>query len=198
MSADKILTVNIETLSLSDHLAREPVNQDRLTDLAASIKRHGILHPLVVRTQPNGYEVISGSRRLAAARLAGITEIPVVIQDAAQPQPRILPAETRPEPEPARRPAPRQIVPRQMSRRPARPQSASGREPSGQPVKRVRHRRPQTLQFGRGQLLVDYEAGTVDLRRARFEDLKALIQGVGEVHSLDELIHWLERLSPHL
>lgn len=201
VSADKILTVPIAALTLSEHLALDPVNNDRLADLAASIQRHGILHPLLVRVQPGGYEVLSGGRRLAAARLAGLTDVPIVVQETTQ-EVKDTPAEAPPrsqprmaEPEPARRPASGGPV-RQATRRPAR--SSGAAEPSRQPVKRVQRRRMQTLQFGRGQLLIDYEAGTVDLRRARLEDLQTLLHGVGEARSLDELIHRLERLSPHL
>ena len=109
--------------------------------------------------------------------------------------------EPRPEPEPARRPPPVRQAASQPSSQTTRRRVAgsSGRpEPSGQPTKRVQRRRAQTLQFGRGQLLIDYEAGTVDLRRARFEDLRALLHSAGEAGNLDELIHRLERLSPHL
>lgn len=62
----------------------------------------------------------------------------------------------------------------------------------------VQRRRPQTLSFGRGQLLVDYEAGTIDLRRAKLDDLRALLNAAGGVTSLEELARRLERLSPHL
>lgn len=212
VDADKILSVPVSSLTLSDRLAREPVNDDRLADLAASITRHGVLHPLLVRVRDDGYEVISGSRRLAAIRLAGLTEVPIVVSEVAErdikpeapasrpPTPR--PPASRP---PASRPsapraaepeaeAPRSSQSRQPSRRNARPQTAQGR----QPVRMVQRRRPQTLSFGRGQLLVDYEAGTIDLRRAKLDDLRALLNAAGGVTTLEELARRLERLSPHL
>jgi ParB family chromosome partitioning protein len=54
-----------------------------LAELAASIRAQGILQPLVVQhhvTEPGAYEVIAGHRRLAAARLAGLEEIPVTVR----------------------------------------------------------------------------------------------------------------------
>ncbi len=52
---------------------------DALTELAESIRRHGILQPLSVRRAGSGYELIAGERRLRAAQLAGLTEIPCIV-----------------------------------------------------------------------------------------------------------------------
>ena len=54
----------------------KPEAQD---DLAASIRQHGILQPLSVRRSGNAYELIAGERRLRAAPLAGVTDIPCII-----------------------------------------------------------------------------------------------------------------------
>ena len=59
-----------------------------LSELVASIKAHGILQPLVVRPHPQRHGwlvVLGGHRRLAAARLAGLEEVPVVVREAAGP-----------------------------------------------------------------------------------------------------------------
>jgi len=50
--------------------------------LARSIQEVGILQPLVVRARADGYELIAGERRLRAARIAGLTTVPVVVRDA--------------------------------------------------------------------------------------------------------------------
>lgn len=52
---------------------------ESLDELAESIRRHGILQPLSVRRQGNAYELIAGERRLRAARLAGVTDIPCIL-----------------------------------------------------------------------------------------------------------------------
>jgi ParB family transcriptional regulator, chromosome partitioning protein len=57
---------------------------EKLEELAQSIRANGIIQPLIVRKLGNGYELIAGERRLRAAKLAGLAEVPVVIQDLAE------------------------------------------------------------------------------------------------------------------
>ena len=53
-----------------------------LAELADSIKQHGVLQPLVVRPMPNGaYQLVAGERRWRAARMAGLSQVPVVIRE---------------------------------------------------------------------------------------------------------------------
>lgn len=59
---------------------------DRLEELAASIRANGIIQPIVVREYQDGYQIIAGERRWRAAKLAGITDVPVVVQDVADPR----------------------------------------------------------------------------------------------------------------
>ena len=56
----------------------------RLQELANSIQTNGIIQPLIVRRKGADYELIAGERRLRAAKVAGLTEVPVVIQDYAE------------------------------------------------------------------------------------------------------------------
>jgi ParB family chromosome partitioning protein len=58
---------------------RKVFRQEALEELAESIRRHGILQPLSVRRSGSGYELIAGERRLRAAQMAGLTEIPCII-----------------------------------------------------------------------------------------------------------------------
>lgn len=60
---------------------RTTFHQDRLQELANSIQTNGIIQPLIVRRKAEHYELIAGERRLRAARVAGLTEVPVVVQD---------------------------------------------------------------------------------------------------------------------
>ena len=56
----------------------------RLQELAQSIRANGIIQPLIVRRSGERYELVAGERRWRAATLAGLTEVPVVIQDFAE------------------------------------------------------------------------------------------------------------------
>ncbi|MFA5602424.1 MAG: ParB/RepB/Spo0J family partition protein [Bacilli bacterium] len=60
---------------------REKFDKDALNDLAESIKRYGLIQPLVVRRLGNKYEIIAGERRYKASVIAGVTKIPVVLKD---------------------------------------------------------------------------------------------------------------------
>lgn len=71
--------------SLDPHPANLRENLGDLTDLTASIRTHGILQPLIVAPHPTEarhYQVIAGHRRLAAAKLAQLNEVPVIIRRA--------------------------------------------------------------------------------------------------------------------
>lgn len=57
-----------------------------LEELAASLRLHGMLQPIVVMKREVGYEVLSGERRLRAAKLAGLSKIPVVVREENDPQ----------------------------------------------------------------------------------------------------------------
>src|SRR2546423_10493961 len=60
---------------------RTAFDPEGLSELAASISRHGVLQPIVVSAEGDGYELVAGHRRVLAARLAGKTTIPAVIRD---------------------------------------------------------------------------------------------------------------------
>ena len=62
---------------------RKRFDQEKLEELAESIRQHGVIQPLTVRKLSSGYyQIIAGERRWRAARLAGLTEIPAVIIEA--------------------------------------------------------------------------------------------------------------------
>jgi len=60
---------------------RRMFQSDRLAELAQSIRANGIIQPLVVRKVGNRFQLVAGERRWRAAKLAGLAEVPVVIQD---------------------------------------------------------------------------------------------------------------------
>lgn len=60
---------------------RKVFRQEALTELCDSIRQHGILQPLSVRRSGTGYELIAGERRLRAAQMAGLTDIPCIVMN---------------------------------------------------------------------------------------------------------------------
>lgn len=62
---------------------RRRFDDNKLEDLAASIRGHGVLAPVIVRQSQDGYELIAGERRVRAAGRAGLERIPAVIRDAS-------------------------------------------------------------------------------------------------------------------
>ena len=80
VSADR--AIPIEFIARSQRNPRRHFDENELQDLAASIRQHGIVQPVVVRTiGVNRYEIIAGERRWRAAQLAGFTEVPVIVRD---------------------------------------------------------------------------------------------------------------------
>ncbi len=73
--------IPLETVDANPFQPRKRFDDDRLKELAESIRTDGVLQPVVVRRKGSRYELIMGERRLQAARLAGVPTIPVVIRD---------------------------------------------------------------------------------------------------------------------
>lgn len=80
VSADR--TVPIEFVTRNPKNPRRYFDEAELQDLAGSIRQHGIVQPVVVRTRgADRFEIIAGERRWRAAQLAGLVEIPVIVRD---------------------------------------------------------------------------------------------------------------------
>jgi len=62
---------------------RGAISGDELQELAASIREHGILEPLVVAHTPAGYQIVAGERRWRAAKIAGLETVPVIIKETS-------------------------------------------------------------------------------------------------------------------
>lgn len=73
----------IEEIKPNKHQPRKTFANDKLEELAASIREKGIIQPLVVRKRGTHYELIAGERRWRAAQKAGLHDVPVVIQDVS-------------------------------------------------------------------------------------------------------------------
>jgi ParB family transcriptional regulator, chromosome partitioning protein len=74
----------VDRIARNPHQPRERFDDEQLRELADSIRSHGVIQPIVVRSLPDGsYELIAGERRLRASRLAGLTTIPGIVRESA-------------------------------------------------------------------------------------------------------------------
>lgn len=81
---DSVTTLRISDIEPRKDQPRKSFNNESLQELADSIAIHGVLQPIIVRENPNFeglYEIIAGERRWTAAKMAGLSEIPVVVVD---------------------------------------------------------------------------------------------------------------------
>lgn len=80
--SDGLTTLRISDIEPNKEQPRKDFDKDALAQLADSINKHGILQPLIVKSIPSGgYMIIAGERRWRAAKMAGLSEVPVVIRD---------------------------------------------------------------------------------------------------------------------
>jgi ParB family transcriptional regulator, chromosome partitioning protein len=83
-----ILLVEHQNIKPNPHQPRTRFPSEELDELAASIKEHGIIQPLIVTrsNDPETYTLIAGERRLQAARLVGLASVPVIVREASEQQ----------------------------------------------------------------------------------------------------------------
>ena len=88
VSDGDILSIPLDRILPNPRQPRQEMNNDDLADLAASIREHGILQPLVVTkdSEIDAYTLIAGERRLRAARLAGLDSVPAIVRLASEQQ----------------------------------------------------------------------------------------------------------------
>ena len=75
------LMVKLALIEPNHEQPRKDFNEEQLGELAESIKRYGILQPLLVQKKGSFYELIAGERRWRAAKIAGLKEVPVVLRE---------------------------------------------------------------------------------------------------------------------
>ncbi|MFL2761036.1 MAG: ParB/RepB/Spo0J family partition protein [Gammaproteobacteria bacterium] len=73
---------SIDNISPSRFQARTDISEESLEELTASIKSQGVIQPLIVRkTSAGNFELVAGERRLRASKMAGLSEVPIVVKD---------------------------------------------------------------------------------------------------------------------
>jgi len=75
-----ILEIEVESLTPNLFQPRKNFNKEKMEELKESIKKHGIIQPIVVRKMANGYEIIAGERRMKAAKEIGLKKVPAIIK----------------------------------------------------------------------------------------------------------------------
>lgn len=75
--------IPVDAIRPNPHQPRVKLRDQDLVELAASIEAHGVIQPIIVTREGDGYELIAGERRWRAARMAGLTSLPAIIKDAA-------------------------------------------------------------------------------------------------------------------
>ncbi len=81
METGRVIFIPAKNIRPNPAQPRKCFTREALEELAESIRRHGILQPLSVRRQGNTYELIAGERRLRAAALADLTDVPCIIMN---------------------------------------------------------------------------------------------------------------------
>jgi len=72
----------VDAIRVNAEQPRRNFDEERLQELAASMRKNGVLQPLLVRRKGEGYELIAGERRLRAARMVGLEKVPVHVREA--------------------------------------------------------------------------------------------------------------------
>ncbi len=86
----RVLYLPIDSIRPNPNQPRRYFEQSALEELSESIRRYGILQPLTVRAAARGYELIAGERRLRAAKLAGLREVPCLLARAEEEESSLL------------------------------------------------------------------------------------------------------------
>jgi ParB family chromosome partitioning protein len=77
------LEIPIDRIRRNPYQPRQRVDEEELAQLAASVKVHGVIQPVLVTETADGYQLVAGERRLRAAQLAGLERIPAVVRQLA-------------------------------------------------------------------------------------------------------------------
>lgn len=86
-SVDEIVELPIDELRPNPYQPRKVFDEEKLQELANSIKEHGIFQPIIVKKSSiKGYEIIAGERRVKASKMIGLTTIPAIVRDFSDQQ----------------------------------------------------------------------------------------------------------------
>ncbi len=83
-SGEIVTSVDISLIEPNKEQPRREFNSQAINELADSIKKHGVIQPIIVRRVNNGYELVTGERRWRASKEAGLKKVPCIIKDIEQ------------------------------------------------------------------------------------------------------------------
>ena len=75
------LEIEVSRIDVCKSQPRKNFDEEKLNELAASIKRHGVIQPLILNKKGSRYQIIAGERRYRAARIAGLKTVPAIVKD---------------------------------------------------------------------------------------------------------------------
>ncbi len=78
---DLIQSIKLIEIEPNEEQARKIFNEESIDELAESIKKYGVIQPIIVTKKDNYYQIVAGERRWRASKKAGITEIPAIVRD---------------------------------------------------------------------------------------------------------------------
>lgn len=76
--------LSIDEIVVNENQARKSFNEESLNELADSIKKYGIIQPIVLMKDEDKYMIIAGERRFRAAKIAGLTKVPAIIKEISK------------------------------------------------------------------------------------------------------------------
>ena len=79
-----IIELDLDKIVPNEYQPRKVFNDDKLQELAASIKEQGVIQPIIVHRASGGFQLIAGERRWRASRLAGLKTIPALVKEATK------------------------------------------------------------------------------------------------------------------
>jgi ParB family transcriptional regulator, chromosome partitioning protein len=82
----ELLDLNIDLIDTTETQPRQRFKEDKLDELAQSIKANGVIQPLIVRRKADRFQIVAGERRWRAAQRAGLQKIPCVVKDIPEDQ----------------------------------------------------------------------------------------------------------------
>ena len=81
---NRVIEIPVELVSVNPHQPRQVFDHDGLEELIESIKQYGIIQPVIVTKEAEGYQLIAGERRLRSAKIIGLLTVPALVREAGE------------------------------------------------------------------------------------------------------------------